>query len=370
MQASSWYHGAVTPIQSISYGTPVNYNVQNSPTSCVQSDTWGTTWADDGNIYTISDDSIDGWGCATTSSNLMVSTLSGFTTSLLGSSVNYMTSFGTATQSGSDGANYKALATISVSGCLYTTVSRTVYPSSPTWKQTYQNSQIIKSCDHGITWTPQPPSTAQPYVSPMFPGSNFGAPMFIQYGQDYQGNSIDNSGNYVYAFSPNGIAYNADCSYLGRVSISNIGALSAANWGWWTGGDGMLDTNWSSTLSNAVCVISNAGKLSAGAPIYIPYRNQYLVTYSYYPSINNGTPSNDTTTTVWLTYTASKPWGPYTLIQTDTWNPLGFYTPTVMPKSLSVNAGRTATLLTAGNYMDQCPTTCDYTMWIIPITIN
>lgn len=365
--ALAWKYGNTLP--SITFGTPVNYNVANYPTSYVEADSWGCTWDSLGNNICGSDDNQSGWAGAGPASNIQIDQLSGITTSLTGSLVNGMSGFGVAQQAGSDTFNYKDGIPSSIQGTLYAGVSRTGYGASPTWKQSQQNSQIIKSTDHGVNWTPQPPSTAQPYTSPMFPGTMFGYPMFAQYGQDYQGNTVDNSGTYVYATSSNGIWTNADYVYLGRVKISNIGNLSASDWSWYIGGDGMLDASWSSTLSSAIPIISNPGQLSVGALQWMPAFGKYVVIFSYYPSINNATPSNNTASTVWNTYTSLHPWGPYTLLQTNAWSTLGLYTPTIMPKSLSVDGGHTALVLTAGDYSSICPSNCPYTLTMVPMTI-
>jgi hypothetical protein len=48
----------------------------------------------------------------------------------------------------------------------------------------------------------------------------------------------------------------------------------------------------------------------------------------------------------------------------------GFYNPFVMPKSLSVDGGRTAMLTTAGDFNVQDPQTGSYTLTLLPISIN
>jgi len=73
---------------------------------------------------------------------------------------------------------------------------------------------------------------------------------------------------------------------------------------------------------------------------------------------------------VWPVYEAPHPWGPWTLIQTNTWNPLGLYFPAIIPKSLSLDNGNTCMIATAGNYNLQSISTGLYTLILVNTTIN
>lgn len=64
----------------------------------------------------------------------------------------------------------------------------------------------------------------------MFPGTTFGTPAFIQYGQDDNpASTVDGGDKYVYAISNNGFAYDGSYYILGRVPRSKIGDLNAAD---------------------------------------------------------------------------------------------------------------------------------------------
>lgn len=341
--------GTIVPASTISFGGAFPYN-SNYPTHYINSDTWLSTWADDDKIYTTSADST-GWDGVGTW-NLAISTLSSFNSSVRGTLVNQMTAFGGVSQIGSDGATYKPTGLISINGTLYLFATRQVYGSAGSgWLQSALTSQLVKSSDHGATWTPLPPSTAQPYVSPMFPSPTFAAPNFIQYGKDYQGNTVDNSSVYVYAISSTNWD-NGSALYLGRVKVANIGNLNAADWSFWIGGDGMLDASWSSNLNNAVPILSSTYRLSVTAIQYFPGYG-YLMLEWYYPNLPG--PSQITNDSIWNSYLAPHPWGPWgpsTLIGTNEWNPQGYYNPAVIPKSVN---GNSAVLAFTGDFNTPIP---------------
>lgn len=364
-----------TSIGSLSYGPVFKYN-SGYTTKWISSDTFCSTWADDGNIYTIHDDTNNGgtWQGISPTCNTAVSKLSTFDTTMTGSIVNTMQGFGPSTTLGSDGASWKGNSIISVNGVLYEFVSRQIYGTAGSvWRQSAFGGQLLKSSDHGVTFTPQPPSTSQPFTSPMFSGATFAAPVFVQYGQDYQGNTVHNSNLYVYAISNNGFWNNGDALYLGRCLISAIGNQSGADWSFYTGGDGMLDVNWSTTWASASPLVSKTKSLGLTGAQYLPAFKQYVMFGWYYPSIVTG-PTIDTTTTIWDVYTSDTPWGPWYVKQSNTWhNPgggVGLYNPNIIPKSVSVDGGRTLWIATAGDYFAEDPATGDYTLTLVPVTVN
>lgn len=358
---------------AISYGTPFKYN-NGYPTKYIDSDVWVNTWADDGSIYAVSDDSL-GWQGAS-SSNFQISQLSGFTNSLMGSNINVMASWGTEVQNGSDGSDYKATGLISVGGVLYLTTTRQINPVPFPFITAEANAQIIKSTNHGSSWTPTPPSTAAPYASPMFSGSTNPNPSFIQYGQDYQSQTADNSGTYVYATSNDGSWNNGNALYLGRVSIANLPNLNGSDWSYWQGGDGMINANWGA-WPTAAPLIQNSKKVGALTQMqYFPRlgrRGCYVYTNWFYPSVAAGSISWDTTTTEWDSYIGEHPWGPWVLLGTKMWNSepgVGLYSPNIMPKSVSQSGNvATATIATAGNFNSQDPRTGDYTLTLVGLTL-
>lgn len=355
---------------ALTFGDAFKYNT-NYPTKSIAADTFSSTWDSDGNIMTISDDSTDWQGTwAGTTHNTMVSKLSDYSTGLVGTQVNPMTAFGASTQLGTDGATWKSNGLISVNGVLYDFISRQIYGDTGTgWRQSAFGCQLIKSADHGVTFTPLPPATGQPFTSPMFPGAKFGAPIFIQYGKDYQGNTVHNSDLYVYAISTNGFWNNGDSLTLGRCLISNIGNLNAADWTFYLGGDGMDNANWGS-LASAVPIVSKSRSLGIAGAQYLPAFKCYVMLEWYYPSVEQGL-TIDRSETVWDIYKSATPWGPWTLIQSTTWDDaegLGLYNPNIVPSSVAPDGGLTFTILTSGDFDNTDVVNGDYTLTVIPVT--
>ena len=162
---------------------------------------------------------------------------------------NCMTSYGLVGSVGDqincpDHDTWKTGGIISVNGTLYLVVSRqsdagNQYPSG---YQATEDASIIKSTDHGRTWTSTWTSTtdstgAAPscnattgHYNAMFPGSRFANIVFINYGQDdASGSATDGNGgdSYVYAMANDGFAYDGSSEILGRVLKSDIGSLDS-----------------------------------------------------------------------------------------------------------------------------------------------
>ena len=230
-------------------GTPFVYggcNEQNPPTG---GDTWYNTWADDGNIYVTSDDSAgfdltcQGGSpqshCPGGGSNLVVNEVEGVDPENLSSPfTNCMTSYGLAGTRGDqtdcpDKDTWKSGGIISVSGTLYLVVSRQSDSANqyPGGYQATEDASIIKSTDHGRTWTSTwtstpdstgaaPPCNAKTgHYNAMFPGSRFANVFFINYGQDDAAwSATDGNGgdSYVYAMANDGFAYDGSSEILGR----------------------------------------------------------------------------------------------------------------------------------------------------------
>lgn len=353
-------------IASVSLGSVFKYNA-GYPTKYIVSDTWGPTTASDGNTYVAHDDS-KGWQNATPTSNTSFSLLSGFTTSLTGTIVNTMQQFGSFTQTGSDTASWKSMGSISVNGTIYVFQSRNIYSASGDGlHQTAFGQQIIKSSNLGVSFSPLPPCVtppcSNPYASPMWPGAKFANAFFAQYaGDDYQNNSKDNSNTYVYAVGTDGFWSNGSFLYLGRVLISDIAALDASLWTFWNG------STWG-TLAAATPIYSQSNCTSVTGPQYLPYWDQYVMFSWCYPSIpNSGTLV--TSVTQWKMLTARNITGPWNVTQTIDWATTGLYNPIVIPKSVSVDNGKTVTLIVSGNYASQDPATGEYTLQLIPATFN
>lgn len=344
---------ASQPITGVTFGTPYRYN-QGYPAKYAAGDVWYNTWSDDNEIYTAAGDFYTGFsGVGPYSYYTAFSRLDGFSNSLTGYQTNTLREMGLFGETGSDGAGWtwKPSGLASVAGTLYMALSRQKYADAGSdYIQVAHDAQIIKSTDHGATWTPLPPGNAQPYASPMFPGYGFGAPGFIQYGKDYTGNGPHRSDEFIYATSSDGVWNNGSTMVLGRCLLSNLSSLNGANWQYWTGGDGLSDGNWSSTIGSASPIISNARKIGMAGAQYLPYCQRYVMFQWYYPSRTTIPPTLSNYDTWWDVYEAPTPWGPWTLIHSEQFNVEGWYSPALVHKSLTTDGGQHARLITSGNY--------------------
>ena len=191
-------------------------------TSDTHGDLWTTTWADDDNLYSAADDTT-GFN-KTCASNLAVQRITGGPPpSFTGVTVNPMKEYGKGGELKEDGASWKASGLACVDGVLYHSVSRHSYADyklgfsfhiQETW-----DASIVKSLDHGKTWSPAPK-----LGHAMFPGRVFSNPFFVQYGKDGQGTK-DGADQYVYVVSNDGTWNNGNWMTLGRVSRGLIERL-------------------------------------------------------------------------------------------------------------------------------------------------
>src|ERR1035438_7807569 len=166
-------------IINVEYGKPIRLPGSHG-------DTWTTTWADDDELYTAADDT---FGFNNSSDgNLAVHRLSGTPPDLRGATINTMAEFGKECEKKGDGAVWKASGFTCVDGVLYLSVSRHYANTgvgdkggSPDhyWVQETWDASIVKSIDHGRTWSPTPK-----IGHAMFPGRLFSVPYFVQYGKD------------------------------------------------------------------------------------------------------------------------------------------------------------------------------------------
>jgi hypothetical protein len=230
---------------------------------------------------------------------------------------------------GPDGANWKTTNTYSVDGALYMFVARCIYPgnsSDPKKRHVWQNASIIKSTDGGKTWTR--PATEN-YANPMFPGQRFGAAYFVWYGKDGAAN-VDNADKYVYAVSNDGYFENGDNYVLGRVLRKNLPRLSAADWSFYSRGDGMQEGSWTGRLDQAKPILVHAGQSSMTGMTYIEALHRYVTVLWHYHKDNfyQGIAEKDLGTVLEF-FEAPSPWGTWNKVKTFETGHLGWYTPIV-----------------------------------------
>jgi hypothetical protein len=347
-------------------------------------DTWISAWADDDNLYAPSNDTL-GFGIpeffTPQQVKLFQSDFSSFLKQLTadqrkqfqfgtiavnrvegsdplklrGVTVNRMQDFvaqdgfqamlqGQAPKPAADGRTWKSSGCAFIDGALYWVIARHKYPGRNDVKglrQNAVNASIIKSTDFGRSWTR---SAKENLDKPMFPGSHFATPYFIDFSKSRL--PVDGADRFVYAVSNNGFWDNGDSLILGRVPRVRISQLSGSDWEFFTGGNGLLDANWKRDPASAKAILEKAGQLGETGAVYLPARQRYMMVGWYYPG-GSGYFKGASTTTVWDFYEAPKPWGPWTRIDSHRWSPQGYYCPGIYPKFQS--AGRIY-VVTAGDF--------------------
>jgi hypothetical protein len=324
-------------------------------------DEWAPTWADDGNLYSGNDDG-SSFGGISGGSVAFGKIMGDDPYKLVGKTVSDMPGYG-ATGPQPDHANWKTMNSYCVDGVLYMFVTRCLYPEQsgdPKNRHIFKNSSIIKSTDHGVTWTR---TSTESFNNPMFPGLRFGSPYFVWYGKDGAA-SVDNADKYIYAVANNGHFEDGDDYILGRVLRSKLPDLNAADWQFFTGGDGMVDGNWISEISNAKPILQDPTNCSMTGMTYIPAFGRYIMVVWHYTTYNLRTDPR----TIDKYYEAPKPWGPWTNFKTVDSGKLGWYVPIIGQKFQNAVDANTVKciLFPTGNYQNSELYKLDY----IPVTLS
>lgn len=321
--------------RSVRIGDPV-------PVEESHGDTWVPTWGADGNLYSPSNDTY-GFRKAT-DSNVAFHRLSGSEPSTLhGDTVNAMLEYGRSSQEGADGCTWKSSGCAYIDDALYLVVARHKYGETSgdaKMRQTAANASMIRSTDFGRTWQR---SAKENLESPMFPGSRFATPYFIQRGATE--NRAAHS-PHVYAISNNGFWDNGDTMIVGRVRRDRIARLAAADWDYFAGQDKFGREAWAKTAADAKPVLEKPGKLGMTGAVFIPAWRRYVMIGWYYPA-GGGKLEGAATDTVWEFYSAPTPWGPWIQFHSERFRPQGYYSPQISPRLIS--ASRTL-IWTAGNW--------------------
>ncbi len=265
-------------------------------------DGFWTAWAEDGNLYTTTNDT-GGWDKDSIfpGHNTMFGRLAGDPadfTSVRGYDVNGMSSFGTTSQQGPDGHTWKAAGLTSVDGVLYYVVTRFNQAGDPA-RGWMSNASILKSSDHGQNWynhlgqlnTPPPADEA----GAMFPGATTPFLEFVLYGQDGVAPARDRADEFVYAYSSDSLSNE---HRLLRVRRGDLPNLRADQWQYYVGGNGKHDKNWSSSAASAAPLMEIPSGVS-GSIVYDAPLKRYLMT-QWYQGL--------------FLYEARHPWGKWKLI--------------------------------------------------------
>jgi hypothetical protein len=333
-------------------------------------DTWDPFWAEDGSLYAFN---CDGRGFGAKGMNLAFNRLTGaHPSSLVGTQVNQMDDYGKGGQKEADNATWKACGQECIDNVFYAFVSRNTYGSDskdPLLRQLAVNSSLIKSTDRGLTWTR---SARQNYDHPMWPGSSFGAPFFIHYGQNGGQVSRDGASEYAYAVSTNGFWNNGDSLILGRVKRSNLSNLNSKDWEYCAGADGSVAANWSTAIKDAAPVLQRPAKCGQTPVCYVPDLGIYLL-ISWYVA-GKMTKWFEPNEVRYDFYQADHPWGPWRPVSSFSDRFLGpkyhMYGPSLCARfQQRKGTDVEISLFTAGCPFDDVPST-PYKLWHIPVLLR
>lgn len=318
-------------------------------------DSWVGTWADDDAVYVYADDTWNGKN----SSNLAVYRLVGDDPlNLTVQPINSMDEYGHAGELGQDKCSWKASGIICVDGVLYIAVSRWDSKPSPVdMRQAAQNSSIIKSTDHGVTWSR---SAKENYDNPMFPGRKFANPFFIEYGMDGKSN-VDNANKYVYAVSTDGFWNNGSYLILGRVLRTKIGNLNGSDWEYYngSGNDGLNDLSWTNDINKSKPVVIDPFQLGIPTITYNKILKRYILAQWSFPLGGWCGPESR-----WTFRESPTPWGPWNICYTDTFKREGWYIPCILSKFIS-NDGLDMKIIGSGD----CRNLETYKLHVFPFTV-
>ena len=270
------------------------------PEAGVKGDTFPNTWADDGNIYASAGDPC--WGDS--KDGLDVERFTGDAPDFKIEKVNEMPAF-----FGSGGTGPKPTGMICVDSALYLAVQNVnghlhfprPDPAIDGEMGHGYDAHIFCSRDHGKTWQPDPTRVDKP----MFPGRTFGAPAFINFGQNHAG-ARD---GFIYAISGEGWDNGSNCR-LGRVPRDRI--CNAAAWQWVTAFDTSGGPVWTDSLQDSAPVLTHAGYLGAMDMVYVASIERYLLFGWHFKAKANPHEGSEL-----IVYDAPNPWGPFTIAHHD-----------------------------------------------------
>jgi hypothetical protein len=305
-------------------------------------DTWDPAWGADGNLYYPGNDG-SGWDKACSSNVFFNRSIGDDHFNLQSTTTNCMLEYDGAAKQREDGCTWKSSGCISLDGTLYLALGRHAYGTKsgdPHMRQAARRTSIIKSIDHGRTWTR---SAVENYHNPMF-ADHFTTPYFIHYGQDGQAPAVNEADRYIYAVSNNGFWCNGDSYVLGRIERQNMNRLDPADWSYYQGGDGAREESWTRDPASARPIIENPLKCGETGATYLPALGRYILVAWYYP----GDPNVDADVSNLIFYESPHPWGPWTMIKEESTAPQGWYCPRVLSKWQSGSGDRLDAILVAG----------------------
>jgi hypothetical protein len=306
--------------------------------AATRGDVWESTWAEDGQLYAVADDTKGVNGAC--NNNLAIHRIEGAPPDHKVVTLNCMTEYGGLAQyEGLD--TWKGNGLVAVDGVLYLAVSQHSHAGDyPDNIQRVYDASIVKSTDHGKTWSGKPR-----VGQPMFPTSRFATPFFVQFGQDYR-ESMD---DYVYAVSNSGTWNNGNYMVLGRVRRDRIGRLDPADWEFFRGKEGEEKPAWSKRMGQATAIFRHRGFTSMTGMHYVPAFRRFVLTQWAYTDLDG---AQSWKHTMLCLYEAPKPWGPWRHVHTEPEWGIGYYNPS-LPSKWFEDGGRRLWITAAGDFTDQ-----------------
>jgi hypothetical protein len=303
-------------------------------------DTWTSTWADDGDMYALADDTLGiGKSCR---SNIAIFRLRGSPPEYSVEMVNPMTEYlGLGQVEWND--MWKGCGLASIDGTLYLTVSQ--HTANDIYSDNVQRAHsacIVRSTDHGLTWSAKPRPTEG-----MFPQYRFGAPYFVQFGQDYR-DAFDEFEEYIHAVSSDGVWNNGNYMTLGRVRRDRIARLDAADWEFCRGVDESGRPAWTSRVIDARPILRRRGLTSMTGVQYVPAIERFIMAQWAYTDQDGPRPWDQTQL---FLYEAERPWGPWAEFYTEPcWGGNQAYYNPCLPAKWFEDGGRRMWITMAGNW--------------------
>lgn len=251
-------------------------------------------------------------------------------------------------------------------GTIYWVLTRNGYgemAGDPLARETQQNATIVASTDFGGSWLPGPEEALH---NPMFTGTSFASPYFIDYGETaHRPHGAD---RFVYAISNNGFWDNGDTLVLGRVPRERLDRLRGDDWQFLVGENGADENAWASQAEQARAILRRPGRLGRSGVNYLPHLGRYLTIRWHYPAGSGKTDWPEavgvTDETVWEFYESPTPWGPWTQIGAHAFFPHGLYVPNVLPRFQSKDRIH---VLTGGDFRRPAEF---YKMTVVPVDIR
>jgi hypothetical protein len=230
-----------------------------------------------------------------------------------------------------------------IDGVLYLTVSQhTANDIGLDNVQRAHSASIVKSADHGQTWSAKPAPAES-----MFPTHRFATPHFVQFGQNYRG-AFDEFEDYVHAVSSGGVWNNGNYMVLGRVRRDRISRLDPADWEFYSGSDLAGKPSWSPRMIDARAILRRRGLTSMTGVQYVPAVKRFVMAQWAYTDQDGPRPWDQTQLFV---YEAERPWGPWREFYTEpNWGGAQAYYNPGLPAKWFADGGRTMWMTMAGNW--------------------